>query len=122
MGEVNTIKCVVEFEAALRESEQRLVVMLFSAHWCEFCQMIQLYFDEFAESYPEVAFYEVDINVAKDVVQLCRIEWFPTFQFYRTGAKIFQFKGPNRCLLERMIQKLQGDDSQCSPKLKQANN
>ncbi|XP_041035428.1 thioredoxin-like [Carcharodon carcharias] len=117
MGVVGTIKCLVEYEAALRVSEQQLVILLFSANWCEFCQMIQLYFDQFAECYPNVVFYEVDINVAKDVVHRCHIEWFPTFQFYRAGAKVFQFKGPNRCLLERMIQKLQGDGSRCTPRL-----
>ncbi|XP_038642163.1 thioredoxin-like [Scyliorhinus canicula] len=117
MGVIGNIKNCAELDAALEAGEQQLVVVLYSANWCEFCQMIQLNFDQFAEGYPDVAFYEVDIGVARDVVQRCRVEWFPTFQFFKSGVKIFQFKGPNRCLLERMIQKLQGDGSQCPPKL-----
>ncbi|XP_032870338.1 thioredoxin-like [Amblyraja radiata] len=120
MSRPSCISSAMDYESALRVSDQQLVVLLFSTSWCEFCQMIRLYLDEFAECYPDVAFYEVDINVAKEVVQRCRIEWFPTFQFYKNGSKVFQFKGPNRCLLERMIQKLQGSGARSYPELNPA--
>ncbi|XP_062917341.1 thioredoxin-like [Mobula hypostoma] len=110
---VKTVSGVLDLASALRVSHRQLVVVLFSTSWCEFCQMIRLYLGEFAERYQDVHFCEVDINAAREVVQRCRIAWFPTFQFYRNGSKVFQFKGPNRCLLEEMIQKLRG--GKCGP-------
>ncbi|XP_059807323.1 thioredoxin-like [Hypanus sabinus] len=112
-SEVRTVRGPLDLASALRVSHQQLVVVLFSTRWCEFCRMIRLYLGEFAERYRDVHFCEVDINAAGEVVQRCGIEWFPTFQFYRNGAKVFQFKGPNRCLLEGMIQKLRG--GKCGP-------
>ncbi|XP_051900258.1 thioredoxin-like [Pristis pectinata] len=117
---VRVVGSLPDYESALQASHQRLAVLLFSAGWCEFCQLIRLHLDEFARRYRDVAFYQVDIGAAEEVAQRCRVHWFPTFQFYRNGSRVFQFKGPNRCLLERMIQKLQGSGSRSFPKLSPA--
>ncbi|XP_042303605.1 thioredoxin [Sceloporus undulatus] len=95
-----------EFEKFLENAGPRLVVIDFSAKWCGPCKMIRPAFHELAVRYENVLFGIVDVDLAKDVADLCNIAAMPTFQFFMKGEKIFELTGANAKKLEKKIKEL----------------
>ncbi|XP_027034119.1 thioredoxin [Tachysurus fulvidraco] len=96
-----------DFDAALKNAGDKLVVVDFTATWCGPCQMIGPIFKAMSES-PEnkdVVFLKVDVDEAQDVSSSCGIRCMPTFQFYKRGEKLEEFSGANKDTLEKTIAK-----------------
>ncbi|XP_074555523.1 thioredoxin-like, partial [Halichoeres trimaculatus] len=83
------------FQEVLKEAGDKLLVVDFSASWCGPCRAIHPVYEEASKNpkYKNVIFAEVDVDEAGDVAQACDISCMPTFQFYRNGSKIDEFKG-----------------------------
>ncbi|KAK2860247.1 hypothetical protein Q7C36_004413 [Tachysurus vachellii] len=96
-----------DFDAALKNAGDKLVVVDFTAKWCGPCQMIGPIFKAMSENpkYKDVVFLKVDVNEAQDVSSACGIQCMPTFQFYKRGEKLEEFSGANKETLENMINK-----------------
>ncbi|KAI4884985.1 hypothetical protein NFI96_020251, partial [Prochilodus magdalenae] len=89
--------CSEDFEAALRNAGDKLVVVDFTASWCGPCRMIGPYFKKLSQS-PDnknVVFLKVDVDEAQDVASSCGIRSMPTFHFYKNGEKVEEFSGAN---------------------------
>mmetsp|Transcript_2019 Transcript_2019/g.3052 ORF Transcript_2019/g.3052 Transcript_2019/m.3052 type:complete len:106 (-) Transcript_2019:780-1097(-) len=102
---VQYIKSLNEFKAVLEESNAQLVVVDFTATWCGPCQRIGPIFEKISEECPDVKFYKVDVDDAEDVASSCKISAMPTFQFYKGGDKIDEFKGADDAQLRDLITK-----------------
>eukprot|EP00029_Vermamoeba_vermiformis_P012747 TRINITY_DN770_c0_g1_i1.p2 TRINITY_DN770_c0_g1~~TRINITY_DN770_c0_g1_i1.p2 ORF type:complete len:106 (-),score=37.96 TRINITY_DN770_c0_g1_i1:113-430(-) len=100
---VHEIKNKAEFDSALAANKDKLVVIDFSATWCGPCKMISPKFEEMSKKFTDIACFKVDVDEAEDVAAACGITAMPTFQFFKNGAKVAEFKGANAAKLEETI-------------------
>lgn len=99
------IETLDEFESALREAGDKLVVVDFTATWCGPCKMIGPVFDSLAAEYEgRAAFLKVDVDQNAETAQDCGIRAMPTFQFYKGGGKVAEFAGADQAKLLELIQ------------------
>ncbi|OWK57272.1 thioredoxin [Lonchura striata] len=103
---VKIVSSLVEFEAELKNADNKLIVVDFSATWCGPCKMIKPFFHSLSEKYSEVIFIEIDVDDAQDVASHCDVKCMPTFQFYKNGNKVQEFSGANKEKLEETIKSL----------------
>ena len=62
-------------------------------------------FEELAASTPGVIFAKVDVDEANDVAQQCGVSAMPTFQLFKNGAKVDEFRGADVAALRAMVAK-----------------
>ncbi|KAG8430326.1 hypothetical protein GDO86_017981 [Hymenochirus boettgeri] len=103
---VRHIENLEEFNAALQEAGDKLVVVDFTATWCGPCKMIGPLFETLSAENKDVVFLKVDVDDANDVAASCDIKCMPTFHFYRLKEKIDEFTGANGAVLVAKIEKL----------------
>ncbi|KAM3937232.1 thioredoxin-like isoform 1-T1 [Leptodactylus fuscus] len=117
---VRSIENLAEFNAALSEAGDKLVVIDFTAVWCGPCKMIAPFFASLSEKYTDVVFLKVDVDDAAeftllhvegfssslDVSAQCEIKCMPTFQFYKNSKRIHEFSGANQASLEQKVLEL----------------
>lgn len=66
-----------------------LVVVDFSAEWCQPCKKIAPVYQSLAAKYPDITFLHIDI----DEVPSEEISSVPTFMFYKNGERVEEFSG-----------------------------
>mmetsp|Transcript_30473 Transcript_30473/g.66984 ORF Transcript_30473/g.66984 Transcript_30473/m.66984 type:complete len:105 (+) Transcript_30473:98-412(+) len=94
-----------QWDALMEESKTKLVVVDFTASWCGPCQMIAPVFEKMASENPDITFVKVDVDEADDVAAECGIQAMPTFQFYKDGSKVDEFRGANTAQLQALVAK-----------------
>uniref|UniRef100_A0A8C5FED9 Thioredoxin n=1 Tax=Gadus morhua TaxID=8049 RepID=A0A8C5FED9_GADMO len=102
---VSQVYKMEEFQAALAEAGDNLVVVDFTASWCGPCKVIGPKFVAMA-ALPEnrnVVFLKVDVDEAADVAAHYEVNCMPTFLFFKNGEKIDNFAGANHILLEQKV-------------------
>lgn len=67
--------------------------------------MIAPTFEKIASENPDIVFVKVDVDEADDVAAMCGIQAMPTFQFYKSGAKVDEFRGANVAQLQALVAK-----------------
>ena len=92
-GGVPQLATKAEFDKALKDAGDKLVVVDFTATWCGPCQRIAPVFVKLAEEMPEVIFVKVDVDENEETSAACGISCMPTFQFYKGGEKVHEFSG-----------------------------
>jgi len=93
------------FDKALADAGDKLVVVDFTASWCGPCQRIAPIFAKLAEEMPDVVFVKVDVDDNEEVASECGISAMPTFQFYKSGAKVHEFSGASEDKIKEAIAK-----------------
>ena len=87
-------------------SNNKLVVVDFTASWCGPCQYIGPIFEQLSKEYVGVVeFVKVDVDDADDIAALCSIQAMPTFHFYKNGSKVAELQGANVEQLKTLITK-----------------
>uniref|UniRef100_A0A8C5B2S8 Thioredoxin domain-containing protein n=1 Tax=Gadus morhua TaxID=8049 RepID=A0A8C5B2S8_GADMO len=74
-----------EFQAALAEAGDNLVVVDFTASWCGPCKVIG---PKFVVKNRNVVFLKVDVDEAADVAAHYEVNCMPTFLFFKNGEKV----------------------------------
>merc|ERR1711988_234251 len=92
-GGVAMLATKADFDAALADAGEKLVVVDFTASWCGPCQRIAPVFAKLAEEMPDVVFVKVDVDENDETAWFCGISAMPTFQFYKAGVKVHEFSG-----------------------------
>merc|ERR1712212_113564 len=105
---VREIENLAEFNSALSDAGDKLVVVDFTATWCGPCKNIAPKYQGLSEdpANQNVIFLKVDVDEAEDVAQQCKITCMPTFHFYRNGEKVEEIVGANFPKLEQMVTSL----------------
>lgn len=102
---ITEIADVESFDNEINKSV--LTVCDFTAEWCGPCKIMGPLFEKACKEYPNVNFIKVDIDSADNVASTANISAVPTFQFYKNGEKVDQFRGAQRDLLTEFIEKHQ---------------
>merc|ERR1711998_303845 len=92
-GGVGMLNTKAEFDKALADAGDKLVVVDFTASWCGPCQRIAPIFAKLAEEMPDVVFVKVDVDDNEETAAACGIQAMPTFQFHKAKAKVHEFSG-----------------------------
>nr|XP_033811556.1 thioredoxin H-type-like isoform X2 [Geotrypetes seraphini]XP_033811649.1 thioredoxin H-type-like isoform X2 [Geotrypetes seraphini]XP_033811736.1 thioredoxin H-type-like isoform X2 [Geotrypetes seraphini] len=83
-----------QFDEAMLEAGDKLVVIDFTASWCGPCQMIAPYFEVLSQRHnARVAFMKVDVDEVPDIADEYDIVAMPTFVFLKNGEKVDEFCG-----------------------------
>ena len=82
----------------------KLVIISFWAPWCKNCKKIAPAVEAMGKSKQEVLnIYRVNTTFAEDIGTQQGIDALPTFQFYKGGVKLGEFKGSNFEALQKTI-------------------
>merc|ERR1711912_78548 len=104
---VKELKTKAEFDAAMTEAGDKLVVVDFTASWCPPCQMIKPKFEEHAGVVADYAvLVKVDVDENSETSQAVGITCMPTFQFYKGGNKVHEIQGADFEGLKAKIEEL----------------
>jgi len=104
-GGVAMLATKAEFDKALKDNTDKLVVVDFTATWCGPCQKIAPVFAKLAEEMTDVVFVKVDVDENEDTASACGIQAMPTFQFYKGEAKVHEFSGASEEKIREAISK-----------------
>lgn len=100
---LNSIFNERQYQEAINESTSKLVVIGFIASWCESCRSIAFSFNKLSHEFPDVAFFEVDVDEAYDVTVLLDVRRVPTFRLIHDGEILTEVEGTNIAELKRLI-------------------
>ncbi|XP_077980511.1 thioredoxin-like [Glandiceps talaboti] len=103
---VTEVKTKAEFDAALKNAGNKLVVVDFSATWCGPCKYIGPIFKAMASEFPNVVFLKVDVDENEETSQAYGISAMPTFVFIKNGQKVEDFSGASEDKLRKTVNKL----------------
>ena len=104
---VKPIATKADFEKALEEAGDRLVVIDFFATWCGPCRVISPRVEEFSNTYANVVFLKIDVDENDETAEECGISAMPTFLFYKHGKKLdVSVVGADQKKLEAKIKEL----------------
>mmetsp|Transcript_25931 Transcript_25931/g.40263 ORF Transcript_25931/g.40263 Transcript_25931/m.40263 type:complete len:106 (+) Transcript_25931:240-557(+) len=95
-----------EFNALVAASNEKLLVVDFTASWCPPCRMIAPIFEQMAKENPDVTFIKVDVDEGQDVAAQAGVTCMPTFMFYKDGKKVEQLEGADEATLKANVAKL----------------
>ena len=82
-----------EFDKALKDAGDKLVVVDFTASWCGPCQRIAPALEKIANEDPEIVVIKVDVDENEETAGACGISAMPTFQYYKSAVKVHEFSG-----------------------------
>lgn len=98
------------FQVELSNAGSKLVVVDFTAAWCNPCRRIAPVFDELSRRYPAAIFLKVDVDQCSDTATAQGVSSMPTFIFYKNKMKIGQVSGTDANALEAKIKELIGGE------------
>ena len=79
MFEENNISPIIE------ESENKPVVILFTAEWLGSAHILETFLNELAHELPELALYKIDVDNNQSLTEQFGISQVPTTVFLRNG-------------------------------------
>jgi thioredoxin 1 len=94
-----------DFEQALTDAGDALVVLDCFATWCGPCKVIAPKVAQMAKEFENARFYKIDVDEVNDVAQELGIRAMPTFLLFKKGKKVEEIVGANEKALKAAIQK-----------------
>ena len=102
MSELSTIDNLNSYSLS---NPSKLLVIDFKASWCAPCKAIKPFIDYLKENYPNVDFYEIDIEdeSKETIVNNFDIVKLPTFLYYKNGKVCETLIGTNKSKIEELV-------------------
>jgi thioredoxin 1 len=94
-----------DFDKALTDAADSLVVLDCFATWCGPCKVIAPKVVDMAKEYKEARFYKIDVDEVAAVAQELGIRAMPTFMLFKKGEKVDEVVGANERALKAAIEK-----------------
>ncbi|KAL2830771.1 thioredoxin-like protein [Aspergillus cavernicola] len=102
---VKPITSKAEFDEKVIGAKGAVVVDCF-ATWCGPCKAIAPKVEQFARTYPDAIFYQIDVDELSDVAAELGVRAMPTFMLFKDGEKVSDVVGANPPALEAGIKSL----------------
>jgi len=103
-GGVTQLATIEEWEA-IRDSEERLVILDFTATWCGPCQRVAPAFAAMAEEFESVAlFVKCDVDELGELAAELGVSSMPTFLFFKSAECIETLHGADEARLRELVQ------------------
>lgn len=87
------IKTKKELKNLCDESEDKLIILKFSALWCQPCRMLGNVIRELDGTIDNVVFAECNVDEAEELVTEYRIQNIPQLFFFKNGYQIDKIVG-----------------------------
>lgn len=102
MDELSTLEHLNTYSIS---NPSKLLVIDFKASWCAPCKAIKPFIDYLKENYPNVDFYEIDIEDEdkETIVNNFDIVKLPTFVYYKNGKVCETLIGTNKSKIEELV-------------------
>ena len=102
MAELSTLEHLNTYSIS---NPSKLLVIDFKASWCAPCKAIKPFIDYLKENYPNVDFYEIDIEDEdkETIVNNFDIVKLPTFVYYKNGKVCETLIGTNKSKIEELV-------------------
>jgi thioredoxin 1 len=101
----DSVRSKSNFEKALAEAGESLVVLDCFATWCGPCKVIAPKIVELAKEFSQAHFYKIDVDAVSDVAQELGISAMPTFILFKNGEKVDKVVGANEKAVKAAIEK-----------------
>ncbi|WP_156291531.1 thioredoxin family protein [Oceanobacillus salinisoli] len=89
-------------------TENKDVIMVFSANWCIDCRVIEPELPEIENAFPEYTFVKVDRDQFIDICQENDILGIPSFLAYKNGKEVGRFVSKDRKTKEEITYFISG--------------
>ncbi|KAI9376407.1 thioredoxin-like protein [Aspergillus egyptiacus] len=99
---VKPITSKAEFDEKVMNAPGPVLLDCF-ATWCGPCKAIAPKVEEFAKAYPDITFYQIDVDELSDVAAELGVRAMPTFYIFKNGQKGDAIVGANPPALEAAI-------------------
>ena len=93
-----------DFTNKLRDNQNKLVIIYFTAKWCGPCKSISPYYAELSGEFTDCVFLKCDVDDCQDVSDACKISSMPTFIFIKNMNKLETFSGVDKIKLRMVIE------------------
>lgn len=70
--------------------------------WCQVCKLITPIIDAMAKKKPEVVFLKVDADELESVSEEMRINYLPTFLFFKEGELVHTMVGATMAVVHKV--------------------
>lgn len=102
--ETNSANSKPDFDQALNDAGDSLVVLDCFATWCGPCKVIAPKVVQMAKDFQDARFYKIDVDEVNDVAQELGIRAMPTFLLFKNGEKVGEVVGANEKALRAAIE------------------
>lgn len=82
-----------QFQEAI-QGDQTIVVK-FHADWCTDCKRLDTYFDQIIREYPNLKFYDIDVEELPELAESQSVRGIPSLLAYHKGEKISHLHSAN---------------------------
>ncbi|XP_021957414.1 thioredoxin [Folsomia candida] len=102
---INVVYNKPHFDKALEEAASNLVVVEFTAHWCNASASSLKKVADLAAANPTVAFIKVDAEKNSEISNLYKVNSLPTFLFLKDGVQVDRMDYSLPSELEQKVKK-----------------
>ena len=85
------------------KNDAPLTVLYFTATWCGPCKAIAPTVQAYADKYPSVNFYKIDVDALEELTMYAGVNCMPTFQLYKGGEHVDTLEGADAAALQDKI-------------------
>lgn len=96
---------VEEYDALIAQSQEKTVIVDFSATWCGPCVRIAPVFEQLATETPSIVFIKVDVDQLAGMPDLGDVSGIPMFKVIRNNQTVEKLVGGDFEKLKKLVQK-----------------
>ena len=108
-GGVAQLATKADFDKALADAGDKLVVVDFTATWCGPCQRIAPLYAQLASEFAQAEFIKVDVDENQETAAACQVSAMPTFKVFRDKKEVGMIRGADPNGLRALITQHAGD-------------
>jgi len=106
---ITEINSLDQYHGLLKQKNEELVVIQFSAEWCGPCRKMKPFVEKCSSDMKGTSFFYVDIDANTSIAEEADITSVPTFHLVRNGAVLNKLIGADPERLEETIKKSLSD-------------